>query len=170
MNRALAAVTTWTLAACTSSAAPPARAYRTPDSAFALSSRIAEAVHAGNAHQACGHPGVAAGGEFIIVTGQACLSCRGIGNLVRTASRTPEYGQPTIAIPVADTGVVCPFLREERVRNPVLAVPDSTFPGEAVGATVVIAVLDQGGQVSSAIFGRDGVDLLPRLDSLRRVR
>jgi len=159
------------LVACAGSKPPAINAYRSTDSAFALANRVVSASQAGSATSPCGSsPPTAQFSELILVTGRACLSCRGIGNLIRRSSLGRGPQTPLVAIPEADSGEVCPFLREERITNSVIALPESIFPGDVVGSTVVVATVDSNGRVRSAIYGRDVVDLLPKMDSLRAGR
>lgn len=105
--------------------------------------------------------------ELVLVTARACLSCRGIGHLIRRISRDDRGGAPLIVIPAADAGDVCPFLKRERIRNGVIAVSDDLFPGAAVGTTVIVAALDSTGSLRSAVSGRESADLVPAVEALR---
>lgn len=155
------------LAACGTGGRPTQGIYRSQDSATALAGRVAAAAERGAVSAPCGHVMAYRSPELILVTSRACLSCRGIGHLIRGASRGSPRGMPLVVIPAADSAEACRFMREERVRNGVIAVSEDIFPGEAVGTTVIVASLDSAGRLRSAVFGRDAADLLPRMDSMR---
>lgn len=156
------------LSACGSGEGIVRGPYRSADSALALAARIA-AADQGHASQAlCGHArGTGLPTEIVAVTARACLSCRGIGSLIRAASRPAMSARVLVAVPVADSAEVCDFLKHERINNPVIGVSQGVFPGEAVGTVVVVASLDSAGSVRDAVFGKDVVDLLPRIEAWR---
>jgi hypothetical protein len=156
------------LAACGADDRATRGTYRSPDSATALAKRVSAAAERGAVSTPCGHANPHRPTELILVTSRACLSCRGIGHLVRGASRGRPGGMPLVVIPAADSAEACRFMKAERVRNEVIAVSEDIFSGEAVGTTVIVASLDSTGRLRSAVFGRDAVDLLPRIDSMRR--
>lgn len=148
----------------------PARGlYRSADSAYALAARVVNATQSDAARGTCGH---ASGGrpptEIVLVTGRACLSCRGIGHLIRASSRPAAEVRVLVAIPIADSAEVCDFLKRERITNTVVGVSQQAFPGDAVGSVVVVASLDPVGRLREAAFGTDAVDLLPRVEAWRR--
>lgn len=156
------------LAACGSGEATVRGPYRSADSANALATRIVTADRAGASQPLCGHArGAESPTEIVAVTARACLSCRGIGSLIRAASRPAMSARVLVAVPVADSAEVCDFLKHERINNPVIGVSHGVFPGETVGTVVVVAVLDSAGSVRGAVFGKDVVDLLPRIEAWR---
>jgi hypothetical protein len=165
-GRALATIVCFMAPACGKDSAPVVNNYRSHDSAYALATRVVAAVRHGTLTTPCRLGGPEAFSELILVTGRACLSCRGIGNLIRRISRA-DYPPPLIVFPDADAVEVCPFMAQEHVRNPLVGVREDAFPGEAVGSTVIVAEVDSAGLVHSVMYGRDVTDLAPRIDSLR---
>jgi hypothetical protein len=71
---------------------------------------------------------------------------------------------PLLVTPAADTVAVCPFVRQERIRIPVVAVTRNT-PELENAAILMLATLGRDTTVESVHFALRGSDLLERLGS-----
>lgn len=72
--------------------------------------------------------------EMIVVTAEQCLSCLGVGEMLRDVAREARSRQSStwIGIPAADTAAACPFFRREKITSPVVllhrrALPNTDF-------------------------------------------
>lgn len=129
------------------------------------SAATAEAAVRGNgAAPACGTtPRVETSATAVLLNARQCLSCRDLGYMLRrltpllAANPTP----PLIVVPSTDTISICPFLRQERVRLPVLSVPDAD--GSLAEARTLVLYTRRGQGVDSVRYALNGTDLLKQL-------
>lgn len=92
----------------------------------------------------------------VLVNARQALSCRDLGYLLRRV--LPVGGSPAAApwimVPAADTTAVCGFLRQERVRLPVVAI---TGDGEALREARTITMARLGAErADTAYFAPTG--------------
>ncbi len=140
----------------------PGPTARERDQARAAGQWVSAAI-AERAHQpVCGTESPAPGALpdlAMLVTVPQALSCRDLGFALR---RLPGKAERTwVVVPLADTADLCPFLRTERVRLPVMGVPD---PSRRLSATrLVVAVRRERGTPDRHLYGARGADLLRQL-------
>lgn len=155
------------LGGCGRQPLPAGGAYRSADSARALVSRVVAAMDRGRESLPCRTATRdSAFSHLIVVSARACLSCRGIGSLLRRATWA-STAPPLVVFPASDSAEVCPFLVREHIPNPVVALPEDILPADRLGSTVVIGSLDSLRRITAVLYGKDVVDLLPSLDSVR---
>jgi hypothetical protein len=94
---------------------------------------------------ACGAPpATGTPRHAVLVNARQALSCRDLGYLLRRLVPAPGSAPaPWIMVPAADTAAICPFLRQERVRLPVVAITAGDDLREV--RTIVLARLGPGG-------------------------
>lgn len=96
----------------------------------------------------------------LLVNARQALSCRDLGYLLRRVH--PAAGSdgtvPWLLVPVADTSAVCPYLRQEKVRLPVVAV---TAHGDALrGIRTVMMGRFTDGTPDTTYFAPTGREVL----------
>lgn len=100
-------------------------------SASHTAERIAQAVAAGRTQAGCDQPAPAgAPGAFITVTARQCLSCLHVGPLLRDAERDARRTGADLRVAARqdEAQEVCEFVRREKVRLPVVLLPDDAIP------------------------------------------
>jgi hypothetical protein len=93
-------------------------------------------------------------GVAVMINARQCLSCRDLGYMLRRL-KTHVAGSPVVVVPAADTPAICPYLRQERVRLPVLALPDEDRT-LADTRTLMLYTAKGDGTVDSVYFGITG--------------
>lgn len=92
----------------------------------------------------------------VLVTIPQALSCRDLGFTLR---RLPDKLERTwVIVPEADTAALCDFLRTERVRLPVMGVPD--WSKSLSAARLVVAVMRQDDEPDRHLYAARGADIL----------
>ena len=100
-------------------------------SASRTAERIAQAVAAGGARSGCDRPAsTGPPGALITVTARQCLSCLHVGPLLRDAERDARRTRADLRVAARqdEAQEVCEFVRREKVRLPVVLVPDDAIP------------------------------------------
>jgi hypothetical protein len=129
--------------------------------------RVSRALHGRTFTPGCGSAAVvSAPGTAVLVNTRQALSCRGLGYALRRMQPLDHAGTATLVVPASDTSMVCPFLRQERVRTPVAVVDD---PGQRLAGvrTMVAARMGSGMTLERTFSAATGLDLLSsiRLDA-----
>ena len=112
---------------------------------------------------ACGaRPASAEPRAILVAGGRQCMSCLNVGfaarRLQQAFARSP---QPLwILTSNGDSSAVCAFVRAERLRVPVVAVPDSLFRTAATGDSLSLALFDEEDRSYRIVHARDGLELL----------
>lgn len=152
------------IAACGREAAPaaltPAEQYREASlTAAAVAGKLTASSIA-----ACGTAAAPATvGGAVMINARQCLSCRDLGYMLRRLREHAPSGT-VVVVPAGDTTAICPYLRQERVHLPVLAVADRNRAlAETPTLTFYTAKPDQ--TVDSVYFGANGTELLKRLEA-----
>lgn len=153
------------LAGCAdeSAAGPPSLALQRQE-AVATAAGFSEALRSGAVVGACG--GVApvrAPSVAVLINARQCLSCRDLGYMLR---RLPSHLHPgddaVLVTPASDTAAVCPFLRQERIKFPVIATTADTS-GFSAAVVLTVAYLRPDTTVDSVHFALKGSDLLKQV-------
>jgi hypothetical protein len=134
--------------------------------ARASASTMVQAFRSGEIAGACGSPAPSGAlSALVLVNARQCLSCRDLGYMLRRLPGQLRQGvAPLLVTPAADTVAVCPFVRQERIRIPVVAVTRNT-PELENAAILMLATLGRDTTVESVHFALRGSDLLERLGS-----
>lgn len=131
---------------------------------------------------ACGTNPMPAPSHLVLITARQCMSCRDVGHLLREIRRSylPIGSRLEVAIAAGDTGVVCDFLRTERIPAAVRLLAPLT--SRQLGDSPPIAYgTFNGSEMTDSIAADDGLSLLsllrlklrhqarnPRLSQVRR--
>lgn len=108
---------------------------------------------------------------ILVVSGRQCLSCSNVGFAARRLQEMLPAAPEPLAILTsrADTSMVCAFVKGERLRIPVVAVPDSLFQTSGAGDLLTLALFDPKAKSFKIYHAKDGLELLSLapLDSIR---
>lgn len=109
-----------------------------------------------------------------LVTSRTCLSCKGVGYVLRHATSSGDHTSVPLDIitEVTDTGEVCAFLRRERTQARVFATTINRLDAEHA-EQVTLLVASSVGTYNEQARGDSPEQLLPVVDSLvssRRAR
>lgn len=108
---------------------------------------------------------------ILVVSGRQCLSCSNVGFAARRLQEmSPAAPQPlAILTSRADTSMVCAFVKAERLRVPVVAVPDSLFQTGSANDLLTLALFDPEAESFKIYHAKDGLELLSLapLESIR---
>lgn len=105
--------------------------------------RLATLVQERATRQSCGDEATGLPRALMTVTETECLSCLLVGYLGREFVRQSRgSAQVWLVVPATDTSVICAFLRQERVRAPVLSVTRAQFDWPSPSAGMLFAELD----------------------------
>ncbi len=119
---------------CSEPAPPPI--VNAADSVHAVVMRVDTMLKAGSYSHACGDPVLhhKPPESVLVVSAWHCWPCSDLGFLGRRLGRAAMKQQTGfwIVTSLDDTAKVCGYAREERVRAPVVAVPDDVIPDERV--------------------------------------
>lgn len=118
-------IVTTTLMGCGRDSPP-----RTP-SATETAAQIARVVAARQTQDGCDRPASSrTPGALIAVTARQCLSCLHVGPLLRDAERDARRMSTDLRIVARqdEAQEVCEFVRREKVRLPVVLVPEDALP------------------------------------------
>jgi hypothetical protein len=90
------------------------------------------------------------------------MSCLNVGFAARRLQQAfSQSPQPLwILTSRGDSSAVCAFVRAERLRVPVVAVPDSLFGTAAAGDSLSLALFDEKDRSYRVVHARDGLELL----------
>jgi hypothetical protein len=128
--------------------------------------RALREILAGPAVGACGADVPARPASLILVTARHCLSCKDVGRLLRgVLQASPDSMALQLVVPAPDTGPVCAFLREERIRLPVRVLSSSSSAEIDGSPPIGYARLDSSGAIVDSALSRDGLALLSDLRS-----
>ncbi len=104
---------------------------------------------------------------MLFVTARQCLSCRGIGYVIRQLMRNPATSKLWVVSPASDVPEVCEFLTAEKAVLPVWGAADVAFTEDSVGGTMLFGLLAaRDGALVGVASGQDADDLLPRVAAL----
>lgn len=153
------------LAACAdeAGAGPPNLAVQREE-AMESAAGFTGALRSGAVVGACGAAAPArAPTVAVLVNARQCLSCRDLGYMLR---RLPAHLHPgadaVLVTPASDTAAVCPFVRQERIKLPVVATTRDSF-GFRNTAILTVAYLRPDTTVDSIHFALKGSDLLKQV-------
>ena len=145
-------------------------------SAEELAARVTAALPALPAASACsGQPIEAEPMVVAPVTGRQCLTCLAVGNVLReSARRTGGAGDAArvwVVAPTRDSAVVCGYMREEKIRLPVILVSRSVIPSyEEAERDLTVVALGPNRTVTAVARSADPDSLLhivPRASHLK---
>lgn len=129
--------------------------------------QVSEALRDTHFHPACGSPAPpAVPTSAVAINAQQSLSCRDLGYMLRRITdHLPAEGKGIVLVlPASDTAAVCAFLRQERVRLPVVAISDSDGRLERV-RPIVAFTRQTTGAIASVHFAPTGTELLRVMDA-----
>lgn len=109
----------------------------------------------------CGRPTLQrAIAELVVVTADACLSCRDVGWLLRKRANALMDSSKTVAVltPASDAPVVCAYLESERTSTPVFASSSTEY--FRTQSTETVTLLKQSAQGISRFSGANGMTVL----------
>jgi hypothetical protein len=106
-----------------------------------------------------------------LVTSRTCLSCKGVGYVLRHASTSSDTTSVSLDIvtEVADTAEVCAFLRQERAQARVFATNVGQLDVDHAAQVTLLAASSTGIYKEQA-RGDSPEHLLPVIDSLMSSR
>lgn len=130
--------------------------------------KIAEALANTGVELGCGSPNEGVPAVFVTATMRHCLSCRGMGRLLRKLSQeSRQDGGKSfwIVTPDGDAGDVCDFVRREKVGAvTVAALPENLFPDSALFRDIIFAEPSYGSpEAHVMVHGRTVDDVLRQL-------
>lgn len=154
-------------AACGPAEPPPLSLGQQRMEATASAELAAAGLRRGAGVAACGTEArIQAPATLVNLNAQQCLSCRDLGYMLRRlpAAGSTAFSAPVLVVPESDTAAVCPFLRQERIRLPVLSIPDRDRR-IADARTLVMYSVRSDWSVDSVSFATTGADMLKRISA-----
>ncbi|HEU0014960.1 MAG TPA: hypothetical protein VFQ45_14830 [Longimicrobium sp.] len=137
---------------------------REPASPLAALTAETLRVVRGTAQRACGPAPEVAAVQAVYLTADKCLSCLEIGAMMRELTRDAAApGQTVVVAPAGHAGEVCGYLRREKVKVPVYAIPGSRLGRSGPPGDLVYFRLDAAGRLLERIAAFAPSDLTERL-------
>ncbi len=98
--------------------------------------------------------------ELVVVTADACLSCRDVGWLLRKRANALVDSSETVAVltPASDAPAVCAYLASERTSAPVFA--SASTEGFRTQSPETVTLLRKSGQGISRFSGVNGMAVI----------
>ena len=114
---------------------------------------------------ACGTHPEPAPSHLVLITARQCMSCRDVGHLLREIRRShlsSPADHPELAVVARDTGVICDFLRAERIPLAVRLLAAHAATHLSDSAPIAYARFD-GPNMTDSLAADNGLSLLSLL-------
>ena len=132
---------------------------RAPDVAASILSGFQRKLIDRPATLACGSAGPAPQPRhLLLVTARQCLSCRGMGRLMRRLAAAGTGGL-AVFVPAKEAKEICDFAQTERVGAPVFSVEDQLYPAAALRDRFLYGMVDAAGHVTLALLKEEAHEL-----------
>jgi hypothetical protein len=133
---------------------------RAAESAASILSGFRRALAARPPTLACGQARRSPPTSYLLVTARQCLSCRGMGRLMRRLE-SGGAGALSVFVPAKDTAEICSFARTERVGAAVFSVEDRAYPAAALRDRFLYGMVDESGHVTLALLKEEAHEFFP---------